>query len=530
MGVKLLGIEAESAQGLRLILNGILSSPGVETFIELAGFPAKSAPEEIDGLFSPAYRRQNGIYFTPTPIADQMAAWIPDGDGWVLDPACGDGALLMAAARLGHEVWGIEAELCSAVAAALRLHQAGAEARIIWGDGLANKNWPENVKAVVGNPPYVGEKGNKAIFDAVRNKHPDLADAFTPRMDLAYLFWWRSIQRSTCVIFLVSEYWLWADSAKNLRSFMAARLPVRWMFRLGQGRFLSAKGHHSLVVVNQESGDGCRLIEAEAVPSPDAISLNSGELWLVAPDGARRAGDAVVGVPLQDLANDQQGFVSGMDRGKVSNGFLVDLEGSQASNLHLRPVLRASECVANRVFLAPSGNLQVIWVDGPVSSNHELRLVDWFGVGRPKLEARREVKLGRMPWYRLHWPRRRLDMSGPKLVVPRRATAPTFCLDLSGSAISSDCSYLVAPDHIAEPVGYLLRLMAVLNSPEIHEQLEIMGKRKGVMFEFYATPLRRLKLPCAVVDGSLIVEATLEARARSCLNELVKTVAEFVDL
>jgi len=527
LGVKLLGNEAETAQGLRLILADTLSTDTLEAFISLAGSPANSAPQEIDALFEPAYRRQHGIYFTPSGIADQMAAWLPPGEGVVVDPACGDGALLLAAARLGHEVCGIESELCSAVAAALKLVQIGANAQIIWGDGLARSNWPEYVKAVIGNPPYVGEKGNKAIFDAVRLQHPDLAGAFAPRMDLAYLFWWRSIELSPCVIFLVSEYWLWADSARNLRSYMAQRLPARWLFRLGQGRFSSARGHHSLVVINGQEARGTRMVEVEDLPSPGRLPEDSGEAWEVLPDGAGRAGDCALGVPLDELARDQQGFVSGLDHGNPENGFMLK---ETPAKLHVRPVLRASECVANRVFLQAPGDHKVVWVDGELSGTHEESLADWFGSGRAKLEKRREVLLGRMPWYRLHWPRRRADMVGPKLVVPRRAPAPAFCLDLSGSAISSDCTYLLAPADVAEPVGYLLRLMAALNSDEVRDQLEGTGKRKGTMFEFYSTPLKRLKLPCAHVDGGLVLKVELEDRVLTCLKHLKNPVSGFLDL
>lgn len=527
LGVKLLGKEAETAHGLRLFLTGVLSTYTIETFIELAGGPALSVPEEIDALFKPAYRRQHGIYFTPPGIADRMAAWLPRGEGVVVDPACGDGALLMAAAHQGHNVCGIESELFSAVAAALRLTHIGATAQIVWGDGLDPLNWPQHVKAVIGNPPYVGEKGNKTIFDAVRLKHPDLAEAFAPRMDLAYLFWWRSIERSPYVIFLVSEYWLWADSATNLRAFMAQRLPARWLFRLGQGRFSSARGHHSLVVVNGRETCGARMVEVAELPSPELLSDDSGEVWEVLAEGAQRVGDPASGVPLDELARDQQGFVSGMDHGSSANGFMLE-EGP--SNLHVRPVMRASECVANRVFLVAPGNHKVVWVDGYLTAPHEASLSTWFGTGRAKLEKRREVMLGRMPWYRLHWPRRRTDMVGPKLVVPRRAPAPTFCLDLSGAAISSDCTYLLAPDHVAEPVGYLLRLMAVLNSDEVRDQLEGTGKRKGTMFEFYSTPLKRLKLPCMHVDGRLLVKPELEVKVLTCLKHLENPDSNFLDL
>jgi adenine-specific DNA-methyltransferase len=126
-----------------------------------------------------------------------------------------------------------------------------------------------------------------------------------------------------------------------------------------------------------------------------------------------------------------------------------------------------------------------------------------------------------MPWYRLHWPRRREEMVGPKLVVPRRAQEPRFCLDLSGSAISSDCTYLVAPPEVEEPVEYLIRLMLALNSPWVSKWLESNGKRKGKMFEFYSTPLRSLPVE-PLKDFS--------ERARLGLSQVLESKEAFVDL
>ncbi|KKK77797.1 hypothetical protein LCGC14_2849990, partial [marine sediment metagenome] len=49
---------------------------------------------------SPSYRaRKNGIYYTPPPLAELLVKRLIRAPGSVLDPACGNGALLLAAAR-----------------------------------------------------------------------------------------------------------------------------------------------------------------------------------------------------------------------------------------------------------------------------------------------------------------------------------------------------------------------------------------------------------------------------------------------
>ncbi|MEZ4462307.1 MAG: N-6 DNA methylase [bacterium] len=246
---KLLGKRTESAQGLEETLQGIIDASTVASFV--SSFPRSNT--EVTGRFDDtltrSYRKSHGVYFTPTGLAERMATWLPAGSGWVVDPTCGDGELLVAAARHGHRVWGVEQDPFAALVAAIRLKAIDADAFIVCGDGLDPDAWPDDVKSSIVNPPYVGEKGNKSLFDDLRTRWPDLTPAFSPRMDLAYLFWWRVIQWSPHAVVLASEYWLWADAAQGVRQEMAKKLPARWLFRLGAGQFSSAPGHHSLVAV-----------------------------------------------------------------------------------------------------------------------------------------------------------------------------------------------------------------------------------------------------------------------------------------
>ncbi|MEZ4462306.1 MAG: hypothetical protein R3E66_21795 [bacterium] len=234
----------------------------------------------------------------------------------------------------------------------------------------------------------------------------------------------------------------------------------------------------------------------------------------------------IQGVRLDEVAKDSQGFVSGFDGKGGQRGFLT---ATRPADVHRRPVLRASHCVANRVFVEPAGTTEVIWVDSALGSSAEAKLSAWFGEsGRQKLALRREVQTDRMPWYRLHWPRRRADMTQPKLVVPRRASESLFCLDLSASMVSSDCTYLTAPSDVDEPVEYLIRLMLLLNSAVVRDQFIAHGKRKGDIFEFYAGPLRRLIVP--QYERGSIPQRELEVRVERAVAALRRGVLGYLDL
>ncbi|MEJ2357753.1 MAG: N-6 DNA methylase [Deinococcales bacterium] len=114
---------------------------------------------------SPDGPKSVGAYYTPPPVAHALCDWAIRRDGErALDPAAGNGAFLVEAARrlreLGgaaDDLTGIEMRPQAAAEAARRLASLGAGATHVHvGDFLAQPpaDWPA-FDAVVGNPPYV---------------------------------------------------------------------------------------------------------------------------------------------------------------------------------------------------------------------------------------------------------------------------------------------------------------------------------------------------------------------------------------
>ncbi|MGW2473120.1 N-6 DNA methylase [Streptomyces sp. NPDC001665] len=99
-----------------------------------------------------------GTYRTPAPLADLMARLVPGSCDRVLDPACGSGSLLAAAARLGagslygQDVVAVQAQR-SAVSLSVAAPDADVEVRL--GDSLrADAFAGLTADAVLCNPPY----------------------------------------------------------------------------------------------------------------------------------------------------------------------------------------------------------------------------------------------------------------------------------------------------------------------------------------------------------------------------------------
>lgn len=475
-----------------------------------------------------------------------------------------------------------------AIATAVRLVSGGGEvdARVFCGDGLADgtawANYAGESALVLLNPPYVREKGRAERFSELRAEHEHLDEWFGPRIDLAYLFAHRGLDYLGAggrLSLLSSAYWLSATGARSLRRDLWARTrPVAFVRSPETRLFDDASGHHSLLSVFERVDDA----EPFAAP-PTAVSLESApESWAetvavaagdeasgsLPPDASvtrpaedvfreqgwspfasgrdRRWGRRLEkrGTPLRELLDDRQGFVSGADRvtrrrlSKVDGeagglepgdpGFLWDADEltermQKLEGTVVRPVLRGSSLVPNTIRVTPPREHYVLFVDAELGDGQEW-VVEHLRPLASALADRREVRRGRMPWYRLHWPRDRGEQVGPKLVVPRRAEQPRFALDLSASAVSSDCTYLVAPDDVEEPVAYLVELMLLLNRPATHRYLRNFGKRKGDILEFYSEPLQSLPLPVRRSDGTLewVEELSAEEERRRIEEAVVR--------
>lgn len=600
--------ESKPAQSIRNALQAIIDREVLDAWLDLvdaafwAGAGRAGVGQDVVGMISRTKRRDNGMFMTPPAFAEAMACVIDVDESSanlaVLDLSAGCGALLVAAIRENPQLQavGVERNPALAIAAALALYETrvsvggGGHDRVYVDDGLSiDGAWTRReggYDVVIGNPPYVGEKGNIALFLDLRRAHPHLAEYFGPRIDLLYLFFHRGLDLLAAggrLIYLTSEYWLTASGALKLRQDLAARARAELFVTFGSAAiFKDAPGHHSLLSVFRRVGDGAvegsvkpawaLRIGEEVVSSLKVILEGFGrgledsagvEQVHVGPELLRaqgwtpfvdsetvrwaqrlRAGGSLLGT----LARDQQGFVSGADRvtrahrekfGWDGEGmavgdpiFMFNEEEIPAAFAGVKdrlflPVLRGSALRANEVFYEPSGREYVLYLDSKLSDGDEELVSGHLKNYQVMLELRREVREGGMVWYRLHWPRRRKDFEGPKLVVARRAPGPCFSLDLSGSAISSDCTYLVAPADVRDPVRYLAGLMVVLNGADVRRYLEAFGKRKGAQLEFYAQPLRALPLGVRREGGELrVIDGLWEGGSQSALDRQVNALLE----
>lgn len=130
-----------------------------------------------------------------------------------------------------------------------------------------------------GNPPYIGEKRAATILKRTREVYPYWDRFVGPHMDVLYWFLILGVSKLRVggrFAFITTEYWLRADGAKPLRSYLAARCQIDRILIFGGLRlFPDAPGQHSLIITGERvvGRDETQPKAAESFPS---VSVYSG--------------------------------------------------------------------------------------------------------------------------------------------------------------------------------------------------------------------------------------------------------------
>ena len=160
---------------------------------------------------------KRGQHFTPPAVADLLVDLVlREADGpvtRVIDPACGQGALLAAVRRRLPDARLVGYDIDPDAIETARRSLPGAQLDV--GDALVVARGQFDL--VIMNPPYVGEKGNKALFDGVRALGEPWVGRCAPRMDYLYFFLHLGLdllRPGGAMVALTTAYWPAATSAR----------------------------------------------------------------------------------------------------------------------------------------------------------------------------------------------------------------------------------------------------------------------------------------------------------------------------
>jgi methylase of polypeptide subunit release factors len=395
------------------------------------------------------------------------------------------------------------------------------------------------VDAVVGNPPYIGEKGNKGIFHAI--KDDSIGKKFYQgKMDYFYFFFHKTLDllKENGVASLVStNYFVSATGAKKLRTDLKNRATLTKIINFNELRiFKGAQGQHNQVTffskghranascscyIAKEKG-ACDLVKLQALvdSSNQVIQKNSG-LYQGADNQIRFGAltdNAVLDGILSKMSSSK---LTLKDVSRINTG--ADVTISEIKKSHLKKfkgdfkendgvfVISKKEILAAGIGKSEGGPLKpyikcsdVKRYSMEVPDAKKLIYFTWTDSIKPypaiekHLKKFKSILVDQMerygeeyPWYALHRPRDQENFEcKDKLVVPYRAKENIFSYCPAPVYSSRDVLFILPQKHIRSKA-----LAVLLNSRTYYVWLYHKGKRKGDTLELYQTPLSEMPIP-----------------------------------
>ena len=130
-----------------------------------------------------------------------------------------------------------------------------------WFSDVFNRDDKEGFDIVIGNPPYIGEKGHKEIFQPVK-ADIHLGQYYLGKMDYFYFFFhlaFNMLSPSGVATFITTNYYPTALGARKLRADIKDRMNIKTLFNLGELRlFENAPGQHNMISSFAKGKDGCK--------------------------------------------------------------------------------------------------------------------------------------------------------------------------------------------------------------------------------------------------------------------------------
>lgn len=386
--------------------------------------------------------------------------------------------------------------------------------------------------AMISNPPYVGQKNHREIFEKLR-QNPRWTPFITPKGDLLYLFVHLALEilkPQGIAGFLTTAYFAQAASAAPLRARLQKETVFLRLVDFGNERlFKRAPGQHNLLSVFQKTDAKTALCQTGAPGEEIAVSQNvlytADDLFLntrAADETTQNLLDKMAAAPerLKDAAHISNGLMTGCDKisaahlrrhhlpGVQKGAGVFVLSEAEKNKLSLspkeaeklKPFFKNSAIRAYAPRTTPDGFLIDFFYPNDKNTDFALypNLMEHLARFKTVLSARKQnnngidkqLKKGR---YWFGSVRRKMNFEGEKIAAAHRSKTNAFAYTPGPWYASSDVYFISGP---AEGIS-LWYLLALLNSAPYYVWLAHCGKRKGRLLELYAQPLENLPLPNA---------------------------------
>ena len=404
---------------------------------------------------------------------------------------------------------------------------------------------------VIANPPYIGEKGHKEIFQPVK-LDAYLGKFYLGKMDYFYFFFhfaFNVLKEKGIGTFITTNYYLTALGAKKLRQDIKERMNIEILLNLGELKlFENAPGQHNMISSFSKGGDGnkCHVIDVHKKGSLNPKMFESilstmdkdtsydliGQDYLY--DGEEcyirlhsDNGDSPLASILQKISQGNEvlgkiaevnaGIMGGCDSITNHNMEYVEEEYVIKNDLRKgdgvfvldRDSLRDSRKISvlekanfckdfyknsdiKKYCTSTSTSKMIIFSSSDTPAGDQIMIKSCLNIYKPILVRIREINKENTDY----WHQLRRGTAHPhiftcnKIVCPQRSKLNTFGYNECDWYASADVYYITNPKD-DYPIKYLLGL---LNSKLIYIWLYNKGKRKGESLELYQKPLSEIPI------------------------------------
>lgn len=401
---------------------------------------------------------------------------------------------------------------------------------------------------VIANPPYVGEKGHKNMFDGL--KQTTLGKMFYKgKMDLFYFFFHlglNNLSEKGILSLISTNYYPNADGALKLRKDFYERTNVIELINFNEYKiFESALGQHNIITllqksVNPDANHQTRQTYVRKHGGPDANEL-SNFLQRTSDDASFAVVDkqhlfegdnryirfanasseissvlskiAQVKNTLGTYCDINQGLKTNADKltnkhiattnisGNVGDGIFViskdelkKIDPSEEDIDYIKPFFKNSDI--SKFSCKKSVDRYILYITNENYIDEKSRLVvnhlsKYTDALRSRAESEPE---GRIKLYSITRPRKLSMFLGEKIVCPLWAKSNIFGYNDDAWFAATDVTFITSRNH-GPNSPELKSLLGILNSKLILVWLQNKGKRKGDLIELPPRPLSEIPIP-----------------------------------
>jgi len=405
------------------------------------------------------------------------------------------------------------------------------------GDSLGDR---AGFDAVIGNPPYLRESGNRSHFEFIQNAEPFRSHYFA-RTDLYFYFIMQGVwhlRPGGLLGFITPAQWMEAINSENLRRFINAETCLKSFAVVDGAAVFDDAAVDPIIFVCQRRAEPNSTVQAyearyrfprhssqtavEVLAEPEEIGIPSSvfasaNAWYLRPlrgaiDQSICAKVEGAKCKLEDYFHIEAGVNTGADT--VSNGIenwppgarrgdgIFLLSGEEVRALDLPP----AEARLLKKYVAPKHvdryvqsideGTRLIYLRGDTDIDQYPMIRAHLSRFRAILSNRAEVlRNSRREWWHLLWPRDQERLESPvKLVIANATAHNAFFLDESATYYNIGCTLLSPNEGVSRQ--YCFFALALLNSKTYDYYYGLKGQQQGEnQRKYFPDRVRSIPIP-----------------------------------